>query len=196
MHEEISLPSLSSLPQQLQHRVRTELKPGESIIWAGQPNPDRYMKSGFKLWFFFIPWTAFSLFWIAGAAGFQMPRFDGGWSFFPLFGLPFLLIGIGGLSAPLWLRRKARSTVYAVTDRRAISIEGSKSISVKSYRASEIANIERTEHEDGSGDLIFKTENCRDSDGDRRSRQYGFFSIDNVRSVENIVESLAHKDHA
>src|SRR5512139_1652604 len=113
--------SIYNLPQQLQQRLRAELKPGESIAWAGQPNPDRYMKSGFKLWLFFIPWTAFSLFWIAGASGFRMPQFNSGWSLFPLFGLPFLLIGLGGLSSPLWLRLKARSTIYAITNRRAIS---------------------------------------------------------------------------
>lgn len=182
--------TIYNLPQQLQQRLRAELKPGESITWAGQPNPNRYMKSGFLLWFFFIPWTAFALFWIAGASGFRMPQFNGGWSLFPLFGLPFLLIGIGGLSAPLWLRRKARSTVYAITDRRAISIEGTKSITVKSYLASDIANIERTEHQDGSGDLVLRTEPYRDSDGDRQTRRHGFFAIDNVRSVERLVENL------
>ena len=154
------------------------------------------MKSGFKLWYFFVPWTAFALFWIAGASGFRMPRFDGGWSLFPLFGLPFLLIGIGGLSAPLWLRRKARSMVYAITNRRAISIEGTKSITVKSYPAAEIANIERTEHEDGSGDLVLWTQRYRDSDGDRQTKQHGFFAIDNVRSVESLVETLVRKNHA
>jgi hypothetical protein len=187
---------ISALPQHLQQRLRSELKPGESLAWAGQPSPDRYMKSGFKLWFFFIPWTAFALFWIAGASGFQLPRFDSGWSFFPLFGLPFLLIGLGGLSAPFWLRRKARSIIYAITNERAISIEGAKSITVKSYLASDIADIERTEHQDGSGDLVLRTERYRDSDGDRQTRQHGFFAVADVRHVGNLVENLTRSNHA
>ncbi|MEN3113134.1 hypothetical protein ACFONG_16210 [Uliginosibacterium paludis] len=195
-HKDTTLSSLSNLPQALQDRVRSELKSGESVMWAGQPNPNRFMRSGFKIWFFFIPWTAFSLFWIAGAAGFEMPHFDSGWSLFPLFGLPFLLVGIGGLSAPLWLRRRARFTVYVLTNRRAISIDGAKTITVKSYPASEIAGIERVERQDGSGDLILRTEYYRDSDGDRQTRQHGFFSIDEVRSVENLVEALLRNKQA
>jgi len=188
--------SISDLPQHLQQRLRAELKPGESITWAGQPNPDRYMKSGFKLWLFFIPWTAFSLFWIAGASGFRMPQVNSGWSLFPLFGLPFLLVGLGGMSSPLWLRLKARSTIYAVTNHRAISIEGAKSITVKSYLASDIADIERTEHQDGTGDLILRTERYRDSDGDRQTRQHGFFAVDNVRRIESLIANLARMNHA
>ncbi len=181
---------LSSLSHELQQRLRAELKPGESVAWVGQPNPGRYMKSGFKLWFFFIPWTAFSLFWMAGASRFQWPRFDGAWSLFPLFGLPFLLIGIAGLSSPLWLRRKAYSIVYAITDRRAISMEGTRSITVKSYLATDLGSFERVQHQDGSGDLILHSEQYRDSDGDQRTRQSGFFAINDVRSVERLIEAL------
>ena len=188
--------SISALPQHLQERLRSELKSGESLVWTGQPNPNRYMKTGFKLWFFFIPWTAFSLFWIAGASGFRLPRLDSGWDIFPLFGLPFLLVGLGGLCIPLWIRRKARSTLYAITNQRAITIEGANSITIKSYLASDIAGLERTEHQDGSGDLILRSERYRDSDGDRQTRQHGFFAIDDVRHVESLVEKLTQTSHA
>jgi hypothetical protein len=39
---------------------------------------------------------------------------------FPLFGVPFVLIGLGMLAAPYWMRRKAQNTVYALTDKRAL----------------------------------------------------------------------------
>ena len=185
-----------NLPQHLQQRLRAELKPGESITWAGQPSPNRYMRDGFKLWYFFIPWTAFSLFWIAGASGFHLPTFDRGWDFFPLFGLPFLLIGLGGLSSPLWLRRKAHSIIYAITNRRAMTIEGAKSITVKSYLAGDIADIEQTEHQDGYGDLVLRKEQYRDSDGDRQTSKQGFFAIADVRRVEQLIEKLAQANHA
>lgn len=188
--------SIFDLPEPLQQRLRAELKPGESVAWASQPNADRYMKSGFKLWFFFIPWTAFALFWIAGASGFRMPKFDGAWSLFPLFGLPFLLIGIGGLGSPLWLRRKAGSIIYAITSQRAIVIEGAKSITVKSYAAVDIADLERTEHPDGSGDLVLRSEHYRDSDGDRQSKRHGFFAVENVRHVEHLIENLIQANRA
>ena len=181
---------LVNLPLHLQQRLRAELKPGESIAWAGQPIPDRFMKAGFLLWLFFIPWTAFSLFWIAGASGFKWPSFDSGGSFFPLFGIPFVLIGLGGLSAPVWLRRKALSIIYAITNERAITIEGIKSVMVKSYLVNDLGALERTEHQDGSGDLVFRNEYYRDSDGDRQTRKQGFFAIADVRRVEELLEKL------
>lgn len=179
------------LPEGLQERLRAELKPGEAITWVGQPNPDRYMKYGLGRWIFFIPWTVFSLYWIAAASGFRVPEFDSPMSLFPLFGLPFLLIGIGGLTAPLRARGRARSIVYAITNQRAITIEGAKVIVVKSYLASEIAGVERTEYQDGSGHLILRTEQHRDTDGDHQTRQHGFFAVDDVRRVEGLVANLA-----
>lgn len=181
---------ISSLPPHLQQRLRAELRPGESLAWAGQPDPDRIMRSGFRIVLFFVPFTAFSLFWIAAASGFQWPRWDGGWSLFPLFGLPFLLVGLGGLASPLWLRRKSHSTVYAITSERALVIEGTGSITVKSYRPSDIAAIERTDHPDGTGDLILRTEDYLDSDGDRRTRREGFHAVRDVRRVEQLIETL------
>jgi hypothetical protein len=186
----IPMTSNPALPPHLQQRLRAELKPGESLVWSGQPDPGRYMRDGFKLWFFFIPWTAFSVFWIFGAMGFQMPKFESWWNAFPLFGLPFLLIGIGGLSAPLWLRRKARSMVYAVTSQRAITIEGATSITVRSYLASDIGDLERVEHADGSGNLVLRSESYRDGDGDRQTRKHGFFAIADVRRVEKLIDDM------
>ena len=65
------------------------------------------------------------------ASGGLWGLFDGGMDFprdqmpfqlisicFPLFGLPFVLIGLGMLTAPHWAKRKALRTAYAVTDRR------------------------------------------------------------------------------
>ena len=64
------------LPANLQQKLRDELKANEKAIWIGQPDPNVIMKQGFKLYFFFIPWTLFALFWIYGASGFKMPTFN------------------------------------------------------------------------------------------------------------------------
>lgn len=185
--------SFAHLPQVLQNRLRAELKPGETVTWVGQPIPNRYMRDGFKLWVFFIPWTAFTLFWIAAAAGFKLPRFDSGWSLFPLWGLPFLLIGLGGLSSPFWLRHKARSIVYALTNQRAISIEGTRSIEVRSFLTIDLAAVARTQHQDGSGNLILSLESVTDNKGSSRTTRHGFFAIENVRHVEGLVHQLVRQ---
>jgi hypothetical protein len=61
---------LQKLPKHLQDRVQRELSLGEIVIWCGQPNPAKFMRAGFALWLFFMPWTASALFWIAGASNF------------------------------------------------------------------------------------------------------------------------------
>ncbi|MFL6659386.1 MAG: hypothetical protein ACJ8GW_15005 [Massilia sp.] len=187
---------ITSLPPDLQQRLLQELKSGEQLVWVAQPNADRAMKSGFKIWFFFLPWTAFSVFWICGASGFKMPSFDSGFGWFPLFGLPFLLIGLGGLCSPLWLKRKALTTIYAITNQRALTIKGKKTFTIKSYLPADLATLEKTVHQDGSGDLILWTEHYHDSDGDKQKRTEGFSDIENVRHVEKLLESLAQSPAA
>lgn len=182
---------LFDLPEHLQTRVTKELRPGEQLKWVGQPRPSRHLLLGFGVWLFFIPWTAFSVFWIAAASGFRVPTFEGGWSLFPLFGVPFVLVGLGGLSSPFWIYRKARSTVYIITNLRAVIIAGHNSVTVRSVNAKQLSEVVRTERADGSGDLELKTDVSYDSDGDRRSTTHGFFGIPEVKQVEMLLESLA-----
>ncbi len=189
------MPLLYNLPETLQQRVRDEIRPGEAVSWVGQPLPGLYMRAGFLLWIFFIPWTAFSLFWISAAFHFELPRFDSGQSLFPLFGLPFFLVGVGGLSSPFWLRRKARSVVYAVTNQRAITIEGSRSVTVRSYFPKDIGAVERTEHGDGSGNLFLQEERFVRNNGMQTQKQ-GFFGIPDVRKVERLIDNLIRESHA
>jgi hypothetical protein len=174
------------LPNYLQQRLSTELKAGELIMWSGQPDPNRYMRSGFGMWVFFIPWTLFSMFWIAAASGFKLPSFDSPVHLFPLFGLPFLLIGLAGLSTPLWLHRKADSIVYAVTDTRVIMIEGRNSFTVKSYFANDITQLERTEYGNGIGDLNLSKSHRRDNEGS----SINIFAISDVRRVEQLIRKI------
>ena len=42
----------------------------------------------------------------------------------------------------------------------------------------------------GSGDIIFRRDAWRDSDGDRRANEIGFFAIPNVRDVELLLQKL------
>lgn len=180
---------LSHLPEHLQQRLRAELRSGETVAWAGQPDPQKAMKVGFALWVFFIPWTGFSLFMMDFSLDMQVPYSWGNLAL-TLFGLPFLLAGVWGLSAPWRLRRNAASTVYAITSERALTIEGVKTIQVRSFNCGDRAALKRVERQDGSGDLIFLTEHYVDSEGDKRSTEVGFKSIPDVRKVAMLAEAL------
>lgn len=186
---------MNKLEEYQQQKIRSELKPGESVLWAGQPNSLEYMKSSMGAFLFFIPWTAFSIFWVAAASGFKIPDLsNAGFAFFPLFGLPFVLIGFWGLSSPLREKIKAKNVIYAITTQRVIIIEGSKSLAYKSYYPHQLKNIERIQKINNYGTIYFQQEPYTDSDGDKRYKKIGFIGIPNVRSIENQIIELANKN--
>ena len=196
-----------NLPPEIQDKITRELNRGEVIVWAQQPNLEKFIKKitagSFLIWLFFIPWTAFSLFWMAGAAGFKMPDFShpSFQLFFPLFGLPFLFIGIAGLAAPIWLpffiKNKALTTAYVITNLRAFTIEGTKTVKYKSYYPDQLKNMEREEYPDGSGDIVFIKNNNTDANTgtnnwNKNLKGEGFYAIENVKKVASLLEKLAN----
>lgn len=190
-----------NLPSEIQSKINQELKRGEVVRWAGQPNLEKFIstaKAGrFLIWLFFIPWTAFSMFWIAGAAGFKIPDFSepSFQLFFPLFGLPFLFIGICGLALPFWLpvylKNKAANIIYVITNLRAIIVDGDKSIKYKSYYPRQLQNMERTENPDGSGNITLTKNTDTETGINKNLKADSFLAIENVKKVASLLEDLA-----
>jgi hypothetical protein len=185
------------LPQQIRSLVESELQSGERITWLEQPIPGRMARMTWPIVLFGIPWTAFALFWTAGAAWatWKMDDAPGLFSAFPLFGLPFILIGFGMLSSPCWVRRKARRSAYVLTDRRAILLTAGwrGSVTVRSFEPERLTDLRRKQYADGSGDLVFAQDIRRDSDGDRHSANVGFLAIREVKAVEELVRALTQR---
>lgn len=180
-----------AVPEALAERVRRELDAGESIRWMEQPIPRFFSAGTVALFLFAIPWTAFAVFWICGASGFKTPDFRHGFDFFPLFGLPFVLIGLGLLSSPVWAYRKALKMVYVITSRRAISFEGGWTTTIRSYRPEQLAGAYRRERRSGVGDVVLGQKVWTDSDNDRRSQDIGFMNVRDARRVERLIQELA-----
>ncbi|MCB6179156.1 hypothetical protein LHP98_13605 [Rhodobacter sp. Har01] len=97
------------------------LEPGEAILWQGQPAPglrlvdflDRRAPFG-------LVFAGFAVFWMANAAA-MSGNAPGpmAWAF-PLFGLPFLLIGLNlSIGRPLRDALRRRTTFYTLSDRAA-----------------------------------------------------------------------------
>ena len=176
------------LPE-VRQRVEPELRSGEKLIWAEQPPPHIFRKQSLGIVLFSIPWTAFSVFWMFGAAhGMQPFRESNVFSFFPLFGLPFVGIGILMFFSPLLYGRKARQTVYVITDQRVIIIEGRAfgAASVQTYMPQRLTGMSRKERADGSGDLIFEQFRERAGSGTTTVRR-GFIGLEHVRDVEDLI---------
>jgi hypothetical protein len=172
------------------------LEPGEVILWQGRPRPGRLARKALPSVLFGLPWTAFALLWTALASTPLLSERQAGLSLggslcFPLFGLPFVLVGFSLLGAPLWEARRARRTRYLVTDRRVVLLELGQTDSARSLLPAELGGLELRPHRDGSGDLVLLREVEQDSDGDSHTEEIGLWGVEDVKSVHDLVQALS-----
>ena len=191
-HSEFPALYQNNLPRAVSSLVDAELEPGEQVIWAGQPVPARFARRNLGMVLFGIPWTAFALFWIAGASGFKIPDFSSPTSLFPLFGVPFVLVGCWLLSSPYWQFRQARRTAYVITDRRAVVLSSGfwNSITVRSFEPFRLGDLRRIQNTDGTGDLVFERVVNTSNRNGNQSTDHGFLAIKDVKTVETLVRQL------
>jgi hypothetical protein len=185
-----------NLPEELVPLVDRELTSGESVAWVGQPIPSRLARAMLPSVLFGIPWTAFAIFWTVMASGAPRQSGSSGWLWvFPLWGVPFILIGFGMLSSPYWVLRRARRTAYVLTNQRAIvmSIGWRGKTAIRSFEPDALKDLRRNERSDGSGDLIFAEDVSPGNRGRDRVTNAGFLAIKEVKNVEEQVRQLIRK---
>ncbi len=144
-----------------QQIVQRELDSGEKLIWAGIPTQGIVVRTSDV---FMIPfsllWGGFAIFWEVMALG--IPKDDAGAVayVFPLFGLPFVLIGLYMIFGRfIYDAKKRAKTFYGLTDQRAIIISGLFSKGVKSLNLVTLTDVNLTEKSDLSGTITFGHEN-------------------------------------
>lgn len=187
-----SASDLWSLPDHLRGQVEMELRPNEQLLWVGQPIPSLYARKAIPIVLFSIPFGGFAIFWMFAAMNFGMPSFDGDVveMLFPLFGLPFVLVGVGMFLSPLWMSIAARRTVYVLTNERAMFIGGFWNTKVVSMGPDRLTEVERSQRSDGSGDLIFDYNITYYKNRRSSTTPVGFMSIPDVRNVEHLVQQM------
>jgi len=140
--------------------IQNHLLPGEEMLWDGQPKLNgRFRANSAGISVFGIIWLSFSLFWTIGA--FAATRASGALGIisllFPLFGLPFITIGVFMVFfAPAKQRTKNQSTYYYVTDKRIIiNISTQKSPSFSSIFYGDIQGAQIIQNRDNTGNIVF-----------------------------------------
>ncbi|MCM8557748.1 hypothetical protein [Sphingomicrobium sediminis] len=182
-------------PDPLYAALRDELEIGESLRWWGRPVKGPAIVWGaFAIWLFAVPWTAFAVFWTyMAAAGMSTMPSEGMGDIlkyaFPAFGLPFIFVGLGMMAAPFFAGRAERDTIYGVSDRRVIRLQGKgRKMSVTSIAARQIGPVIRSERQ-GVGKLKIQTHSYQD-DGDRRTGTFDLNGLADARKVERLVREL------
>jgi Bacterial PH domain len=183
-------------PGDVQLCAQSELQGGESLLWSGPANPGRSAMSALPAALFGIPFAGFAFFWMSTAyrgthnLANHHNTLTSGFSVFPLFGLPFLLIGLAMTLAPLGVYLKGRSGVYAVTNRRVMLITGTTSRSVKSIIPTDIAEVDHRERPDGTGDVLIRTNSVMRTNNGTTQITVGLYGVPNVKEVAGLVMNL------
>jgi hypothetical protein len=133
------------------------LDPGERLLWSGQPRGGIRLRGQDA---FLIPfsllWGGFAVFWeyMALTHASKAPGPIG--VVFPLFGLPFVVIGLYMVFGRFFAdaRRRAR-TFYGVTSERIIIVSGLFFQQTKSLHLRTLTDVSLTQRSDGSGTITF-----------------------------------------
>jgi hypothetical protein len=104
--------------------------------------------------------------------------------------LPFLIVGLGIVLAPLWAFLKGSSTVYAVTNQRVMVITGNGTRSVKSYTPVDILGVQHRERPDGSGDIMILTNGITRNNNVASMVKVDLCGVPNVKQVAQQVLAL------
>ncbi len=163
--------------------VTPQLRRGEKAVWTERPQPMARAKSRLKIFLFGIPFFGFAIFWTVGAS-------QSGDPVFPLFGIPFMLVGAALLLSPLWSYWEAKNwLIYAITDQRILIIRTFPRHKVESFEPDDITKLERTTKADGSGNIIFAEEERRGKNGTYMVPR-GFYGVPEAMRVEEAVMEL------
>jgi hypothetical protein len=186
---------LNSAEAQL--RAQSELQASESLVWSGVPNARRAaiaaipetITPGIALVGFALLWTI-QVYSAAGSAPTASSQ-----TLSPVLGtlmlaLALLIAGLLHFARPLWVYRRALSTVYAVTSHRVMIIRGNGSSSVNSLDPAEIVDVQCRERQGGSGDVMIGTNFSVRTKNAFARRSWWFYGVPSVKEVVHLVSEL------
>lgn len=191
----------------IREQFNGELMPDENIQWVGQPDPNViFSKSDILLIPFSLMWGGFAIFWEATALSSTLSskNFTTPDLIFPLFGIPFVLIGLymifGRFLHKKW---KKQRTYYAVTDKRVLVLTKTLGSTIQAKSINNIETITKSVGHDGNGSLIFgDTPNLSafnnfsmDFMQFNQSNAPAFFDIKDANSVYELVNRLKNQSN-
>ena len=143
--------------------IQKELDSDERLLWAGMPKQGTIFKSSDVFMIpFSLVWGGFAIFWEYMALT-MVPKAqnapDGFALLFPLFGIPFVVIGFYIIFGRfIYDSKKREKTFYGLTDQRAIIVSGVFSKSVKSLNLKTMSDVSLSEKTNGYGSIVFGQE--------------------------------------
>jgi hypothetical protein len=169
------------------------------------PESARTLRVTSPIFLFAMPWTLFACFWEAIALWICAHVFTGNSSntpwgiavIFPLFGIPFVWIGIQLMRKPFSAAARAKNTLHAVTSQRLITLfSNGATHEVTSHAPTAISGVTLKDHGTGLGSLTIGLGTTRDSDGDTTRITDDWIGVPNARTADQAIRSLMGKSQS
>lgn len=179
----------SSDNRSLYQAITPFLQNDEEILWAGRPGKVSAPQTPFLV-LFAIFWIGFAVFWTVSATAMGAP--------FGLIGIFFIAFGVFFFGTALFGQKKLlQTTVYAVTDRRAIIVtQGKSGADCTEYIFANLPNISLESVNGNTGTIRFVERMPYYDHHHRRYRtsysstwevKTAFLQIDGVQSVYRMI---------
>ncbi len=191
-------PKAASMNPSAETVVAASLDADERLLWAGQPRQGVRLRAQDALQIpFSLLWGGFALFWEYQALTIAAKAPGPTAVVFPLFGLPFVLIGLYLIFGRFFVDARSRArTFYGVTNERVLIISGLFAAQTKSLPLRSLGELTLTQHADGSGTLSFGSAPLRafahpagSWPGADRSLPPSFDMIARVKDVYDIIRT-------
>lgn len=168
------------------------LDAGERVLWTGAPRPGlRVRPRNLLLSAFGVPFLGFALFWVWMASGAMSAPGEAAaiGMVFPLFGLPFVAVGLYLVAGQyVWEAYVRGRTRYALTNRRALIATNAFRRSLKSWPIDRNAPVEFAPHE--KGDDIYFAEKVEVGRRSTTTTKIGFEGIDEGERVYKLIRDV------
>jgi hypothetical protein len=146
---------------------QSELLSDEKILWLAQPETSViFSKSDIFLIPFSIFWGGFALLWEGGALMASTDVTESGPIdlLFPLFGIPFVVIGLYFMIGRFWYKaKKKKHTYYALTNKRILILTNLFGKRFEGIYVNTLPVIQKSVRSDGIGNLVFGNTNFQGS---------------------------------
>jgi hypothetical protein len=186
-----TVPERTDVSLALHTAVERELEPSERVAWIAMPRPRLLTLGTVSGSIFGALCTAMVLLGFVNGfpASAQMP--SGVVAGVLGFGL-FALMGLSLLLMPLWAYRRARRTVYVISDRRAIIILATgRATTIQSFWPDQLHTLTCVERRSNLGDVVLSRLVTRFGNGRVHTSEVGFYNIRAPRAVEARLRHLA-----
>lgn len=173
--------------------IHRELAPGETILWADQPDSLRMMRA--SLWQAGVGagFIIFILFLFNAHREFPF-RSEGGVSWFLVaFMFVFISIPASLLLSPWLAWEKSGRTGYAITNRRALLIVLGRQRVVHSFGKEKLSSFVRREDSNSTGDIVFDSRIVRATRNRTVVQEIGFLAVRNVAIVSGLLTKVSNQ---